>query len=107
MNPKFGYPATAEDYRERARARLPGFLFDYLDGGATDEQTLRANESEWASIKLRQRVLINVDQVDTATTLLGQPCSMPVVLAPPGAGRNDGPAWMCFVPWLRVPGVSW
>ncbi|WP_404364408.1 L-lactate dehydrogenase [Marinobacter sp.] len=84
MNPKFGYPATADDYREKARARLPGFLFDYLEGGATDEQTLRANESDWANILLRQRVLVDVDEVDTATTLVGQSCSMPVVLAPLG-----------------------
>ncbi|WP_407657956.1 L-lactate dehydrogenase [Marinobacter orientalis] len=84
MNPKFGYPATAGDYREKARARLPGFLFDYLDGGATDEQTLRANEADWANIKLRQRVMVNVDEVDTATTLVGQHCAMPVVLAPLG-----------------------
>ncbi|TKV69274.1 L-lactate dehydrogenase [Marinobacter panjinensis] len=84
MTPKFGYPATADDYREKARARLPGFLFDYLDGGATNEQTLRANEADWANIHLRQRVLVNVDQVDTTVTLAGQPCSMPVVLAPLG-----------------------
>lgn len=84
MNPKFGYPATAEDYREKARARLPGFLFDYLDGGATNEQTLRANEADWANIPLRQRVLVNVDQVDTKATLAGQACAMPVVLAPLG-----------------------
>lgn len=84
MTPKFGYPATADDYREKARARLPGFLFDYLDGGATDEQTLRANETDWANVKLRQRVLVNVDHVDTTATLAGQACSMPVVLAPLG-----------------------
>ena len=84
MNPRFGYPATADDYREKARARLPRFLFDYLDGGAADEQTLRANETDWAKIHLRQRVLVNVDQVDTTATLAGQACSMPVVLAPLG-----------------------
>lgn len=84
MNPTFGYPATVDDYREKARARLPGFLFDYLDGGATNEQTLRANEADWANIHLRQRVLVNVDKVDTTTTLAGQACSMPVALAPLG-----------------------
>jgi len=84
MKPKFGYPVTTDDYREKARARLPGFLFDYLDGGAADEQTLRANETGWVNINLRQRVLVNVENVDTTTTLVGQTCSMPVVLAPLG-----------------------
>lgn len=78
------YPVTTADYRERARARLPRFLFDYLDGGAGAEQTLAANTAAWASVPLRQRVLVNVDQVDTATTLLGERCAMPVVLAPVG-----------------------
>ncbi|UZK02968.1 L-lactate dehydrogenase [Venatoribacter cucullus] len=78
------YPATAADYQQLARQRLPRFLADYLDGGATDEHTLRVNDSAWAGIRLRQRVLVNVDQVDTGTTLAGQDCRMPVVLAPVG-----------------------
>lgn len=78
------YPATASDYRERARARLPRFLADYIDGGATDEQTLTANLSDWAKVQLRQRVLVNVDRIDTTTIVVGQTCKMPVVLAPVG-----------------------
>lgn len=81
---KLTFPVTAADYRKRARARLPKFLFDYLDGGATDEQTLRANETDWHKIKLRQRVLVDVDQIDTATTIVGESCAMPLVLAPLG-----------------------
>ena len=77
-------PATAADLRLRAQARLPRFLFDYVDGGATDEQTLRANEADWARVTLRQRVLVDVDGVDTRTTLAGQPCSLPLALAPIG-----------------------
>lgn len=77
-------PATAADYQRLAQARLPGFLFDYIDGGATDEQTLRANVADWAEIALRQRVLVNVDGVDTTATLAGQSCSMPLALAPVG-----------------------
>jgi len=78
------FPVTAEDYRNRARKRLPGFLFDYLDGGATDEQTLRANETDWHNFILRQRVLVDVDNIDTSTTIVGEACTMPVVLAPIG-----------------------
>ena len=77
-------PATAADLRLRAQDRLPRFLFDYVDGGATDEQTLRANEADWARVTLRQRVLIDVDGVDTRTTLADQPCSLPLALAPVG-----------------------
>ncbi len=77
-------PATAADYRRLARARLPRFLFDYVDGGATDEQTLRANEADWAKVTLRQRVLVDVDGVDTCATLAGQACAMPLALAPVG-----------------------
>lgn len=78
------YPASAADWRLKAQARLPRFLFDYADGGATDEQTLRANETDWARITLRQRVLREVDGVDTRSTLAGQPCALPLALAPIG-----------------------
>ncbi len=54
------YPASSADHRERARRRLPGFLFDYLDGGAGDEQTLAVNPAGWAALALRQRVLVDV-----------------------------------------------
>ncbi|HET9482376.1 MAG TPA: L-lactate dehydrogenase [Xanthomonadales bacterium] len=77
-------PATADDYREHARRRLPRFLFDYLDGGAGDERTLAANVADWSERKLRQRVLVDVGAVDAATTLAGQPCRFPVALAPVG-----------------------
>jgi L-lactate dehydrogenase (cytochrome) len=78
------FPATANDYRDLARARLPAFLFDYIDGGATDEQTLAANVAGWGAVQLRQRVLVNVDRVDTSSSLLGQACSLPLALAPVG-----------------------
>ncbi|MDT8990287.1 L-lactate dehydrogenase [Curvibacter sp. APW13] len=78
------YPATAADYRLLAQQRLPRFLFDYIDGGATDELTLAANTADWARVPIRQRVLVNVDGVDTGTALLGQTCSMPLALAPVG-----------------------
>lgn len=78
------FPATVDDYQRLAKARLPRFLSDYVDGGAGDEQTLRANEAAWMRLRLRQRVLVDVEGVDTATTLGGEPCAMPLALAPVG-----------------------
>ncbi|MCY1412411.1 L-lactate dehydrogenase [compost metagenome] len=78
------YPATAADYRALAHARLPAFLFDYIDGGATDEHTLQANVADWQNVSPRQRVLINVERIDTRTTLAGQACALPLALAPVG-----------------------
>jgi L-lactate dehydrogenase (cytochrome) len=77
-------PASIEDFREMARRRLPRFLFDYIDGGSYDEGTLRANIVDLQAVKLRQRVMVDVAQVDLSTTLLGQDVSLPVALAPIG-----------------------
>ena len=77
-------PVTALDYRRLAEARLPRFLFDYVDGGAGDEATLAANVQGFATIRLRQRVLVDVSQVDTRTRLAGQDCTLPLALAPVG-----------------------
>ncbi len=77
-------PATPEDFRRLARRRLPRFLYDYYAGGAGRERTLAANAEAWNQIQLRQRVLVDVDAVDTRSTLLGDDCAMPVALAPIG-----------------------
>src|SRR3954449_2623115 len=79
-------PASASDYRELARRRLPRQLFDYIDGGAYDEATMRANVADLGELKLRQIVLRDVSSRDTAVELFGQRLSMPVVLAPVGLG---------------------
>lgn len=81
--------ASISDYRALARKRLPKIFFEYLDGGSYSEITLRRNIEDLESVALRQRVLRDVSNVDTSTTLFGQPMSMPVVLAPIGlAGMN-------------------
>jgi L-lactate dehydrogenase (cytochrome) len=72
------------DFREVARRRLPRFLFDYAEGGANSEQTLRRNVSDLAEIALKQRVLSGVGEVDLKTTLLGTEQSLPVILGPVG-----------------------
>jgi L-lactate dehydrogenase (cytochrome) len=77
-------PVSVADYRRRAKRRLPGFLFHYLEGGANDEDTMAANVSDFRRYRLQQRVMCNVDGVDTGTTLAGHAASMPVALAPVG-----------------------
>ena len=79
-------PASVGDYRELARRRLPRQIFDYVDGGAYEESTLRANLADLGGIQLRQRVLRDVSKLELSTTVLGQELSMPVVLAPVGMG---------------------
>jgi len=76
--------SSASDYREAARRRLPPFLFDYIDGGAYAEHTMRANVADLAGVELRQRVLKNVADLDLKTELFGAPIDMPVLLSPVG-----------------------
>ncbi|WP_448144680.1 FMN-dependent L-lactate dehydrogenase LldD [Pseudomonas silesiensis] len=76
--------SSASDYREAARRKLPRFLFDYIDGGAYAEHTLRANSADLADISLRQRILKNVETLSLKTTLFDQPLAMPIILAPVG-----------------------
>jgi L-lactate dehydrogenase (cytochrome) len=74
------------DYRELARRRLPRQLFDYIDGGAYDEATLRANVSDLERLLLRQVVMRDVSHRDPSVEVLGQKLAMPVILAPVGLG---------------------
>jgi L-lactate dehydrogenase (cytochrome) len=77
-------PATVMDYRELARRRLPRQLFDYVDGGAYDETTMRANVADLAEVLLRQVVMRDVSVRDPAVEVLGQRLVLPIVLAPVG-----------------------
>ncbi len=77
-------PASVSDYRELARRRLPRVMFDYVDGGAFEESTLRANRSDLQQISLKQKVLRDVSALDTSVSLFGQSCSLPLILAPVG-----------------------
>ena len=77
-------PMTSADYRRGSRRRLPRFLFDYYTGGAGREQTMAANVAGWKAIRLRQRVLIDVEGIDTTARLAGEDCTMPLALAPIG-----------------------
>ncbi|MGY2735108.1 FMN-dependent L-lactate dehydrogenase LldD [Sphingomonas sp. UYP23] len=78
--------ASIDDYREAARRRLPRFLFDYADGGALGEETMRRNVSDLAEIALRQRVLQDVASIDLSTQWFGNRVPLPVALGPIGIG---------------------
>jgi 4-hydroxymandelate oxidase len=70
------------DYARAARAKLPKEVFDYYEGGALDEITLRENTAGWGRLRLYYRVLAGVGKRDMTTTVLGQPISMPILVAP-------------------------
>ncbi|TLX59071.1 L-lactate dehydrogenase [Stutzerimonas nosocomialis] len=73
-----------EDLRRLARKRVPRMFYDYVDGGSWTEYTYRANESDFQRIEFRQRVACDITHRSTATTMVGQPVSMPVAIAPTG-----------------------
>ena len=76
--------SSTNDYREAARRRLPPFLFQYIDGGAYAEYTLKRNVEDLSSIALRQRVLKDMTQLDLSTEIFGEQLSLPVALSPVG-----------------------
>ena len=76
---------SIEDLRRAARRRLPRAVFDFFDGGAEDELTLRDNEAAYKRVRLVPRVLTDVSAIDTSTTLLGQRAELPLAIAPTGA----------------------
>ncbi|HXQ47415.1 MAG TPA: L-lactate dehydrogenase [Caulobacteraceae bacterium] len=77
-------PADVADYREAARRKLPHVLFEYVDGAAYAEQTLRANTADFQALKLRQRVLRDVSNLSLKTEILGIELTMPLLLGPIG-----------------------
>ncbi len=79
------------DLRELARRRLPRMVFDYLDGGAESEWTLRENVRIFSDVLLRPRSAVLVPQVDLRTTVLGHELELPFLLAPIGSSRMFWP----------------
>ena len=73
-----------EDLRRLARKRVPRMFYDYADSGSWSEGTYRANQDDFAAIKLRQRVARNIENRSLRTRMLGQEMAMPVAIAPTG-----------------------
>lgn len=79
------------ELRKRARLRLPRPVFDLIEEGSGDEVTLRANERAWDGVSFRPRSFVDVAARDPSVSVFGQRISMPVMLAPTGAGRVAHP----------------
>lgn len=79
-----GKPASVHDYRRAARRRLPRTMFEYLDGGSLDEGTMAHNTADFEELHIRQRALATATAT-TAAQVMGQPTSMPLMLAPLGS----------------------
>ncbi|MGD9953204.1 MAG: alpha-hydroxy acid oxidase [Burkholderiales bacterium] len=89
--PSLERAVNIEDLRRLARRRLPRSVFDFFDGGAEDETTLRANRAAFERVRLLPKVLVDVSKVDTRVELFGKPSKLPMAIAPTGAigaGRN-------------------
>ena len=75
---------TIDELKHVARRRVPKMFFDYADSGSWTEGTYRQNETDFAQIKFRQRVAVNMEGRTLGTTMLGEKVAMPVALAPTG-----------------------
>lgn len=84
-------PATVEDFKWLAKAKLPKATFDYITTGSADEITMRENVAALQRLKVLPPLLIGVDKVDLATTVLKQKISLPIMLAPVAAQRMFHP----------------
>jgi isopentenyl diphosphate isomerase/L-lactate dehydrogenase-like FMN-dependent dehydrogenase len=73
-----------DDLRAAAKRRLPRAIFEFIDGGAQDETTLRANREDFQKWRFRTRTLTDVSTRDQSITLFGQRCASPLILAPTG-----------------------
>ncbi len=84
-------PVNVADYERLAEEKLPAGAFGYFAGGAGDEVTLRENVAAYGRYRLRPRVLVDVSAVTTATTVLGNEVSMPLLVAPTALQRMAHP----------------
>src|SRR5690606_41998700 len=79
--------ATIHDLRRLARRRAPRAVFDYVDGAAESEATLRRSRHAYSRVEFRPGVLRDVSEVDTSTNILGKPSALPLALSPTGFTR--------------------
>ncbi|GMQ08080.1 hypothetical protein CsSME_00051976 [Camellia sinensis var. sinensis] len=84
-------PVNVNEFQELARRALPKMYFDFYNGGAEDQHTLRENMEAFRRITFRPRVLVDVSRIDMSTTILGYPTSAPIMIAPTGLHKLAHP----------------
>ncbi|KAJ1697636.1 hypothetical protein LUZ63_006148 [Rhynchospora breviuscula] len=84
-------PVNIREYEEIAKQVLPKMIFDFYNGGAGDEYTLRENMEAYKRIMLRPRILVDVSRIDMSTTLLGYKMQSPIMVAPTGMHKYAHP----------------
>jgi L-lactate dehydrogenase (cytochrome) len=97
-----------EDLRQLARRKIPKAIFEYIDHGSYDQISLRANREELQAIRFRQRVLIDADNRQLGTTMLGEKVSMPIGIAPTGlTGLMHGDGEMLAARAAEAAGIRY
>src|SRR6185369_10035286 len=89
--PGAGAPVCLTDFEPLAKKRLPHFVYEYISSGAADELTIRWNREAFDQIRLRPKVLVDVEKIDTRVTLFGQEMPHPILLAPTARHRLSHP----------------
>jgi isopentenyl diphosphate isomerase/L-lactate dehydrogenase-like FMN-dependent dehydrogenase len=84
-------PINVNDYEVLAQKCLPKPVWDYYYGGSEDEMTVRANREDFARLRLRPRMLVDVSVIDTRTTAMNAPIRMPILIAPSASQRMAHP----------------
>ncbi|HTI15795.1 MAG TPA: alpha-hydroxy acid oxidase [Dictyobacter sp.] len=83
------------DYETQAKTLIPTPIWDHINGASNDEETLSANRSDYARIRLRPRVLVDVATLHTETTILGHQLQMPILIAPAAGHQLVHPDGEC------------
>ncbi len=84
---KLAHCISIEELRQLAKKRIPSVVFDYIDGGAEDELTLRRNELSFDNYEFMPRTLIDVSEIDLSTNFQGVEIDIPIISAPTGMSR--------------------
>ncbi|CAN4077024.1 unnamed protein product [Withania somnifera] len=89
------------EYEILAKEKLPKMIYDYYASGAEDQWTLQENRNAFSRILLRPRILVDVRNIDTTTSVLGFKVSMPIMVAPTAMQKMAHPEGICYFGYLQ------